>query len=60
MEKVAFLFCIHNHQPVGNFPYVLENAYEKAYRPFIEVFKRYPFIIREFYGITSRRTTLNC
>ncbi len=44
MEKVAFLFCVHNHQPVGNFPYVLENAYEKAYLPFIEVLKKYPFM----------------
>ena len=44
MEKVAFLFCVHNHQPVGNFPHVLENAYERAYRPFIEILKQYPFI----------------
>ncbi|MFB3886823.1 MAG: alpha-amylase/4-alpha-glucanotransferase domain-containing protein [Thermodesulfobacteriota bacterium] len=44
MEKVAFLFCIHNHQPVGNFPSVLENAYKKAYLPFIEVLKKYPFM----------------
>jgi len=44
MEKVAFLFCVHNHQPVGNFPHILEDAYEKAYRPFIEVLKKYPFM----------------
>jgi alpha-amylase len=44
MEKVAFLFCVHNHQPVGNFPYVLENAYEKAYLPFIKVLKKYSFM----------------
>lgn len=44
MEKVAFLFCIHNHQPVGNFLHILEDAYEKAYVPFIEVLKRYPFM----------------
>jgi 4-alpha-glucanotransferase len=44
MEKVAFLFCVHNHQPVGNFPHVLEDAYEKAYLPFIEVLKKYPFM----------------
>ena len=44
MEKVALLFCIHNHQPVGNFHHVLENAYERAYLPFIEVLKKYPFI----------------
>ncbi|MGZ3591254.1 MAG: alpha-amylase/4-alpha-glucanotransferase domain-containing protein [Thermodesulfobacteriota bacterium] len=44
MEKVAFLFCIHNHQPVGNSLHILEDAYEKAYFPFIEVLKRYPFM----------------
>lgn len=31
-----FIFCIHNHQPVGNFEEVLEDAYQAAYRPFIE------------------------
>ena len=44
MDKVAFLFCVHNHQPVGNFPDVIENAYQKAYLPFIEIFKKYPFM----------------
>ncbi len=44
MEKVAFLFCVHDHQPVGNFLHILENAYEKAYLPFIEVLKQYPFM----------------
>src|SRR4030042_2880704 len=44
MEKVPFLFCVHNHQPVGNFHDVLENAYQKAYWPFIDVLKKYPFM----------------
>lgn len=44
MEKVAFLFCVHNHQPVGNFPHILENAYNRAYRPFIEILREYPFM----------------
>ncbi len=44
MDKVAFLFCIHNHQPVGNFPKILEEAYQKAYSPFIEILKDYPFM----------------
>jgi len=44
MNKVACLFCLHNHQPVGNFLHVLENAFEKAYLPFIEVLKKYPFM----------------
>ena len=44
MNKVACLLCLHNHQPVGNFLHVLENAFEKAYLPFIEVLKKYPFM----------------
>ncbi len=28
-------FVLHNHQPVGNFDYVLESAYKHAYEPFI-------------------------
>src|SRR4030042_2904697 len=44
MEKVTFLFCIHNHQPVGNFTHILEDAYERAYRPFIEILKKHPLI----------------
>lgn len=44
MEKVYFLFCLHNHQPVGNFLYVKEEAYKKAYLPFLEILKDYPFM----------------
>jgi len=44
MEKVTFLFCVHNHQAVEKFPHVIENAYEKAYVPFIDVLKKYPFM----------------
>ena len=44
MSKVQFIFAIHNHQPVGNFDFVAEEAYQKAYHPFIEVLKRHPKI----------------
>ncbi len=44
MKKLIFLFGIHNHQPVGNFDFVLDMAYEKAYLPFIEVLDRHPKI----------------
>ncbi len=36
------IFCLHNHQPVGNFPEVLEKAYKKSYLPVLETFSRYP------------------
>jgi alpha-amylase len=44
MPKVQFIFAIHNHQPVGNFDFVAEEAYEKAYLPFINVLQRHPGI----------------
>src|SRR5512137_1663124 len=44
MPKVQFIFAIHNHQPVGNFDFVAEEAYQKSYLPFINVLKRYPSV----------------
>lgn len=44
MKKVQFIFGIHNHQPVGNFDHVFEEAYQKSYRPFIDVLERHPDI----------------
>ncbi len=42
--KVTFILGFHNHQPVGNFDHVIEEAYARAYLPFIEVMKDYPKI----------------
>ncbi len=39
---VNFIFGIHNHQPLGNFGWVLESAYERSYRPFMETLEDYP------------------
>ncbi len=44
MPKVQFIFAIHNHQPVGNFEFVAEEAYQKAYLPFFKVLERHPKI----------------
>lgn len=44
MRKVKFVFGIHNHQPIGNFDFVFEEAYHKSYLPFLEVLKRHPRI----------------
>lgn len=44
MSKVYFLLCVHNHQPVGNFEWVIEQAYNKAYKPFLETLNEYPNI----------------
>jgi 4-alpha-glucanotransferase len=35
------VLCIHNHQPVGNMDFILEEAYAKAYAPFFEVMKEF-------------------
>jgi hypothetical protein len=43
-KKVFFILGLHNHQPVGNFDHVLEEAYSKAYRPFLEVLSGFPEI----------------
>lgn len=44
MSKVYFLFGIHNHQPVGNDPFVFNEVFENCYGPFIEVLKKFPEI----------------
>jgi hypothetical protein len=41
MDKLNFIFVIHNHQPVGNFDYVFEKAYHLAYKPFLDIFKKF-------------------
>lgn len=42
METINLVLGIHNHQPVGNFDHVLEDAYQKSYKPFLEVLRRFP------------------
>lgn len=42
MKTVNFIFGIHNHQPVGNFDFVIEDAFLKSYLPFIEVVEEFP------------------
>jgi len=34
--------ALHNHQPVGNFDHVFENAYTYCYRAFLDVLEDYP------------------
>lgn len=38
----SFYFAIHNHQPVGNFDSVIDEAFEKAYLPFLRLVKKFP------------------
>jgi alpha-amylase len=38
------VFCIHNHQPVGNFDSVIESGYRDGYLPFVRVLEKHPGI----------------
>jgi hypothetical protein len=44
MKRIRFAIGIHNHQPVGNFDFVFEEAYRKAYLPFLEHLEKHPKI----------------
>nr|BBH88320.1 alpha-amylase [Thermosporothrix sp. COM3] len=33
---------LHNHQPVGNFPSVIQQVYEQSYLPMLEALERHP------------------
>ena len=41
-RPVTLLMAVHCHQPVGNFGFVFEEAYAKAYDPFLRVLERHP------------------
>jgi 4-alpha-glucanotransferase len=44
LNKVTLALLIHSHQPVGNFDHVIEDAYQKSYRPFAETLEAHPKI----------------
>lgn len=41
-QPIRFILALHNHQPVGNFDGVFEQAYQDSYLPFLDVFESYP------------------
>ena len=41
-KQKSFIFCVHAHQPVGNFSGVFEEAVEKCYTPFLDVLQAHP------------------
>lgn len=41
-NRIRLILALHNHQPIGNFDHVLQQAYDDSYRPFLDVFSRYP------------------
>ena len=44
MSTVRLILALHNHQPVGNFDGVFEEAYADSYAPFLELLAGYPEI----------------
>ncbi len=41
-DSIHLGLLLHNHQPVGNFPWVFQLVYEEAYLPMIEAVERHP------------------
>jgi 4-alpha-glucanotransferase len=44
MNSLNTIFAVHNHQPIGNFDSVLEDACQHSYKPFLEVLSRHPTV----------------
>lgn len=42
MKSIYLGLAIHNHQPVDNFLWVFEQAYQHAYLPMVEALERHP------------------
>jgi len=42
LKQIYLGLAIHNHQPLGNFPWVFERAYEQAYLPMVDALERHP------------------
>ncbi len=41
-NPIRLILALHNHQPVGNFDGVFEQACRESYTPFLDVFEKYP------------------
>lgn len=49
MNRAYFAICLHFHQPIGNFDHIVERAYQNCYKPFLDIFERYPAIKMTFH-----------
>lgn len=43
-RSLYLILAIHNHQPVGNFDFVFDEAYRQAYLPLIEALEQHPAV----------------
>jgi len=44
VNRINLCLGIHNHQPVGNFGFVFEEAYQKSYLPFLELLEKHAHV----------------
>ena len=49
-RRMSLALTLHNHQPVGNFGWVIAETYDRAYLPMLEASERHPAFV-------SRSTT---
>src|SRR4030042_1507398 len=49
MKRIYLALAIHNHQPVGNFDFVFEEAYQRSYAPFLSILAKHPKIKMAFH-----------
>ena len=40
-NRIRLILALHNHQPVGNFDHIFQQAFDESYRNFLDVFSRY-------------------
>ncbi len=43
-RRIGLALTLHNHQPVGNFGWVIEQTYANAYLPMVEALERHPTV----------------
>ncbi len=41
-RRIGLALTLHNHQPVGNFGWVIAETFERAYLPMVEALERHP------------------
>jgi hypothetical protein len=42
--RISLALTLHNHQPVGNFGWVIAETYERAYLPMLDAVERHPAV----------------
>jgi len=47
--RAGIALGVHNHQPVGNFGFVIEDAFERAYGPFLDLLEHFPAVKMSFH-----------